>query len=205
MAKEDERARRLMQLGGVGPTAATCLLAMIRNGHDFDCGRQFAAWLGLTPGQYSSGGKTRLGRITKAGGAYLRSLLVLGAKALLAAAKNKTVGSNLDRRQHLVPKQHSSGGKPHLGTITKRGDAYLRTLLIQGAKSVVNTAHTRSDPISRWVLAVYLSRSRRPEWERQVISLGAVIKFAAAAGVPILEVLKAGKCRSRFAGEPEPY
>ncbi len=53
--------------------------------------------------------------------------------------------------------------------------------------------------------AVYLSRSRRPEWERQVISLGAVIKFAAAAGVPILEVLKAGKCRSRFMGEPEPY
>lgn len=58
MAKDDERARQLMQLGGVGPTTATCLLAMIGNGHDFDCGRQFAAWLGLTPGQYSSGGKT---------------------------------------------------------------------------------------------------------------------------------------------------
>jgi len=90
MARDDERAKRLMQLSGVGETTATCLLAMIGNGHDFDCGRQFAAWLGLAPGQYSSGGKTRLGRITKAGDAYLRSLLVLGARALLAAAKNKT-------------------------------------------------------------------------------------------------------------------
>ena len=89
MAQQDVRARRLMQLSGVGPTTATCLLAMIGNGHEFDCGRQFAAWLGLTPGQYSSGGKTRLGRITKAGDGYLRSLLVLGAKAMLAAAKDK--------------------------------------------------------------------------------------------------------------------
>ena len=70
-------------------TTATCLLAMIGNGHEFDCGRQFAAWLGLVPGQYSSGGKSRLGRITKAGDAYLRSLLVLGARAVLNAAANK--------------------------------------------------------------------------------------------------------------------
>jgi transposase len=65
------------------------MVAMIGNGHAFDCGRQFAAWLGLTPGQYSSGGKSRLGRITKAGDSYLRSLLVLGARAVLAAAGNK--------------------------------------------------------------------------------------------------------------------
>ena len=63
---------------------------MIGNGHDFGCGRQFAAWLGLVPGQYSSGGTARLGRITKAGDPYLRSLLVMGARAVLAAAKNKT-------------------------------------------------------------------------------------------------------------------
>jgi len=90
MARDDARARQLMRLSGIGATTATCLLAMIGNGHEFDCGRQFAAWLGLAPGQYSSGGKTRLGRITKAGNNYLRSLLVLGARALLAAAKNKT-------------------------------------------------------------------------------------------------------------------
>lgn len=90
MAREDERARQLIRLSGVGPTTATAMLAMIGNGHEFGCGRQFAAWLGLVPGQYSSGGKTRLGRITKAGDAYLRTLLILGARAVLAAAKNKT-------------------------------------------------------------------------------------------------------------------
>ena len=89
MAREDARAAQLMRLAGVGETTATALLAMIGNGHDFKSGRQLAAWLGLVPGQYSSGGKTRLGHITKAGDAYLRSLLVMGARALLNAAKNK--------------------------------------------------------------------------------------------------------------------
>ena len=92
MAREDERARQLMRLAGVGETTATALLSMIGNGHEFKCGRQLAAWLGLVPGQYSSGGKARLGRITKAGDPYLRSLLVMGAKALLNAAKLKTDG-----------------------------------------------------------------------------------------------------------------
>ncbi|MBB1161193.1 IS110 family RNA-guided transposase [Aquariibacter albus] len=89
LARQSEAARRLMRLSGIGETTATALMAAIGHGHDFACGRQFAAWLGLVPGQYSSGGKTRLGRITKAGDAYLRSLLVLGARAVLAAAKNK--------------------------------------------------------------------------------------------------------------------
>jgi transposase len=62
---------------------------MIGNGHEFKCGRQFAAWLGLVPSQYSSGGKARLGHITKAGDSYMRSLLVLGARAVLNSAKNK--------------------------------------------------------------------------------------------------------------------
>lgn len=90
IAREDTRASQLMRLQGVGETTATAVVAMIGNGHEFKCGRQFAAWLGLTPGQYSSGGKTRLGRITKAGDGYLRSLLILGARAVLAAVKNKT-------------------------------------------------------------------------------------------------------------------
>lgn len=90
IAREDERARALMRLSVVGATGTTVIVAMIGNGHEFRCGRQFAAWLGLTPGQYSSGGKTRLGRITKAGDAYLRSLMILGARAVLAASKDKT-------------------------------------------------------------------------------------------------------------------
>jgi transposase len=90
MARQSADAQRLMQLCGVGETTATALLSTIGNGRDFKCGRQLCAWLGLVPGQYSSGGKQRLGRITKAGDPYLRSLLVLGARAVLVAAKNKS-------------------------------------------------------------------------------------------------------------------
>lgn len=90
MAKDCTAAQQLMQLMGVGETTATAIVAMVGNASEFDSGRQFAAWLGLVPGQYSSGGKTRLGRITKAGDAYLRSLLVMGARSVLNAAKGKT-------------------------------------------------------------------------------------------------------------------
>ncbi|BCG05315.1 hypothetical protein PPGU19_098830 (plasmid) [Paraburkholderia sp. PGU19] len=89
IAREDERCRRLMQLRGIGPTTASELLASIGVGHDFRKGRQVAAWLGLTPGQYSSGGKARLGSITKAGDAYLRSLLVTGDRAVMANLGDK--------------------------------------------------------------------------------------------------------------------
>lgn len=88
-AREDARSKRLMQLRGVGPTTASAMLASIGGGHDFANGRQVAAWIGLTPGQYSSGGKARLGRITKAGDPYLRSLLVMGARAVLASLGDK--------------------------------------------------------------------------------------------------------------------
>jgi transposase len=90
VAQQDTRARQLMRLKGIGQTTASAIVAMIGAGHEFECGRQFAAWLGLAPGQYSSGGKPRLGRITKAGDGYLRSLLILGARAVLNAAKDKT-------------------------------------------------------------------------------------------------------------------
>jgi len=89
-AARDVAAQQLMRLPGVGPTTATALVGTIGNGHDFSCGRQLSAWLGLVPGQYSSGGKQRLGHITKAGDHYLRMLLILGARALLMAAKGKT-------------------------------------------------------------------------------------------------------------------
>ena len=90
IAKESTPTRRLMQLPGVGPATATALVAMIGSGHEFKSGRQLAAWLGLVPGQYSSGGKQRLGRITKAGDPYLRMLLILGARSVLQNATNKT-------------------------------------------------------------------------------------------------------------------
>ena len=78
-----------MERPGIGPITASALLASIGNGHDFKNGRQVAAWIGLTPGQHSSGGKARLGHITKAGDSYLRSLLVLGARAVLNSLGDK--------------------------------------------------------------------------------------------------------------------
>ncbi len=73
------------------------MAASIGAGHDFRNGRQVAAWLGLTPGQHSSGGKHRLGSITRAGDAYLRTLLVLGARAVMA-----NVGDKQDRYSRWV-------------------------------------------------------------------------------------------------------
>jgi transposase len=67
----------------------------------------------------------------------------------------------------LTPRQHSSGGKNHLGGITKRGDTYLRTLLIQGAKSAVMTSHQRQDKISQWAVAL----RERSGWQKAVVAL----------------------------------
>ncbi|MFC7633784.1 IS110 family transposase [Paraburkholderia humisilvae] len=104
IARDDERSRRLMQLRGIGPTTASALLASIGAGHDFKNGRQVAAWPGLTPSQYSNGGKERPGAITKTGDAYLRNLLVLGARSVMASPGDKQdrfsrwVKSLLERR-----------------------------------------------------------------------------------------------------------
>jgi len=88
-AREDTRTQQLMALPGIGPTTASALRASLGIAHDFKNGRQVAAWIGLVPSQYSSGGKSRLGRITKAGDAYLRSLLVMGARSILAGLGDK--------------------------------------------------------------------------------------------------------------------
>jgi transposase len=89
LARHSEAAQRLMTLPGVGAVTATALVASIANPKQFDNGRQLAAWLGLVPRQYSTGGKTRLGRITKQGDKYLRMLLIHGARSVLAALKDK--------------------------------------------------------------------------------------------------------------------
>ena len=90
LAKQHEPAQRIQALCGVGPLTASAITASIASGHEFASGRQFAAWLGLVPRQYSTGGKLRLGRITKRGDAYLRTLLMLGARAVLQSAAHKT-------------------------------------------------------------------------------------------------------------------
>jgi transposase len=85
-AKLSEPARRLMQIRGIGATTALAIVATVGNAREFKNGRQFAAWIGLVPGQYSTGGKSRLGHISKRGDAYLRNLLVQGARSVLQTA-----------------------------------------------------------------------------------------------------------------------
>ena len=105
--------RKAATLQGVGPVTASAAIATISDFKQFKSGAQFGAWIGLTP------------------------------------------------------RQHSSGGKARLGGITKRGDTYLRMLLIQGAKSAVLTAHRRSDPISQWLLAL----RERSGWQKAAVAL----------------------------------
>jgi transposase len=87
--RQSETSRRLATIPGVGLITATAIAAKVGNPERFDSGRDFAAWLGLTPGQHSTGGKMRLGPITKAGDGYLRRLLVSGAQSLLTANKRR--------------------------------------------------------------------------------------------------------------------
>ena len=81
--KAGETAKRLMTIPGVGPVTASAIVATIQDAGAFISGREFAAFLGLTLRQNSTGGKERLGRITKMGDRYLRKLLVVGACATL--------------------------------------------------------------------------------------------------------------------------
>lgn len=85
-AKADPIAKRLMTIPGVGPVVATALVALTPPATTFRRGRDFAAWLGLTPRQNSSGGKERLGRISKMGERNLRRLLILGASSAAKVA-----------------------------------------------------------------------------------------------------------------------
>lgn len=81
--RDSDAALRLSQVPGIGMITASAIVATVGNGRDFRNGRQFAAWLGLVPRQYSTGGKPKLGRITKRGDVYLRTLLVHGARSEL--------------------------------------------------------------------------------------------------------------------------
>lgn len=94
----------------------------------------------------------------------------VGASAAVASVgdfKQFKSGAQFGAWIGLTPRQHSSGGKNSLGSITKRGDTYLRTLLIQGAKSAVMTAHRRQDRISTWAAAL----RERSGWQKAVVAL----------------------------------
>jgi transposase len=111
--RTNEQARKATELLGIGPVTASAVVATVGDFRQFINGAQFGAWIGLTP------------------------------------------------------RQHSSGGKSKLGRITKRGDTYLRTLLIQAAKSAVLTAHRRSDKISNWLCKL----RERSGWQIAAVAL----------------------------------
>jgi transposase len=91
-AADHPLVQQLMTIPGVGVTTATALFGSVPDIHQFRRGRQFSAWLGLTPREFSSGNKRVLGRISKRGDKYLRMLLIHGARAALLAAHRKRSG-----------------------------------------------------------------------------------------------------------------
>ena len=88
-SRSDKRIRLLQTIPGVGPITASAIVATVGTADQFKGGREFAAWLGLTPLNRSSGGKERLGRISKMGDRYLRRLLVTGMTARVRAARTR--------------------------------------------------------------------------------------------------------------------
>lgn len=88
-AKADERVQRIQQLPGIGPISASAIVASVGDAHQFRSSRDFAAWLGMVPKQHSSGGKDKLGGISKRGDVYLRTLLIHGARACVLHCEGK--------------------------------------------------------------------------------------------------------------------
>jgi transposase len=96
--ENDPIVERLLQIPGVGPLTATALRASVVDVQRFPSARHFASWIGLTSREHSSGERRRLGRISKQGDPYLRTLLIHGARAVLLAARSaRRKGSSLDR------------------------------------------------------------------------------------------------------------
>jgi transposase len=111
--RSEPAAKRAAQINGIGELGASALVASVSDFKQFASGAQFGSWLGI------------------------------------------------------VPSQNSSGGAISLGRITRRGDEYLRTLLIQGAKSAVMSAHKRDDPISRWLVQL----RERVGWQKACVAM----------------------------------
>jgi transposase len=96
--EQDPVVQRLLQIPGVGPLTATAMRASVVDVQRFPSGRHFASWLGITSREHSSGERRRLGKISKQGDPYLRTLLIHGARAVLNAARAaRTRGKPLDR------------------------------------------------------------------------------------------------------------
>ena len=114
--RNDVRAQRLSQMTGIGTVTASALVASVADAAEFKNGRQFAAWLGLTPRQNTTGGKPRLGRISKRGNVYLRTLLMHDARSELNFTATRSDGKSL-RAESL--KQRMSWNKAAVALVNK--------------------------------------------------------------------------------------
>ncbi len=102
--RDNETSQRVATVPGVGLITATAITATITDANHFKAGRQFAAFLGLVPRQFSTGGKERLGRISKQGNQYLRRLLIVGATSMLRHFRNKP-GKEADWMRQLLERR----------------------------------------------------------------------------------------------------
>lgn len=128
--KASPASRRLAEVPGIGPITATAFVATIGDARPFRSGRHLAAWLGLTPRQNGTGGKMQLGRISKGGDRYLRTLLVLGATSALRSAMRGDprlawMRSLLERRPaRLVTIAQANKTARIIWAMLRRGEAY---------------------------------------------------------------------------------
>jgi transposase len=134
--RSNEVARRIATVPGVGLLGATAMAASVTDATQFSSGRQFAAWLGLTPLNNSSGGKERLGRISKMGDQYLRRLLVTGMTSLVRrnkhhpSAADPRINALLARKPlRLVTVAMANRAARAIWAIMVRGDVYRRPAL----------------------------------------------------------------------------
>ena len=107
LSQENAMCRRLDEILGIGPITASATYAAAGDGKDFVNGRHYSAWLGLVPGQHSTGGKTTLLGISKRGNAYLRTLYIHGARAVLRHSTNKTDRFSLWAQAVLARRGHN--------------------------------------------------------------------------------------------------
>ena len=130
-ARHSSAVQRAGELLGAGPVTSSALAATVPDAKVFRSGRQFGAWLGLTPRQHSSGGKTRLGRISLRGNVYLRTLLIQGARSTLQAAIN-TEPARASRLQRWIIELY--GRKGYYKTLIAIANKHARMLWAMLAK-----------------------------------------------------------------------
>ena len=122
--RDNPACQRLAKIGGIGPVTATAIVASVGNASVFDSGRGLAPWMGLVPRQYSTGGKTRLGSISKRGDRYLRTLLIHGARSVIR----------------------------HLGEKQDRRSCWLRQLVARRGKNVASVALANKNARGIWAI-----------------------------------------------------